>query len=97
MRGGADSCGSPRIRLDLGTRTGLVPIQWRFRGWFVCAEAAHWRGLRNHGLDAWHQAPIRTAADLSPRMPDLVLDGEPVYDNPLEIYGLNELAVRWRA
>jgi hypothetical protein len=30
-------------------------------------------------------------------MPDLVLDGEPVYDNPLEIYGLNELAVRWRA
>ena len=34
---------------------------------------------------------------LSPRMPDLELDGEPVYDNPLGIYGLNGLAVRWRA
>ena len=35
-------------------------------------------------------------AFLAPRMPDLELDGEPVYDTPLGVYGLLELPVRWR-
>ena len=32
---------------------------------------------------------------LSQRMPGLALDGEPVYDSPLGVYGLDELPVRW--
>jgi cytochrome P450 len=35
-------------------------------------------------------------AFLAPRMPELELDGEPVYDTPLGVYGLLELPVRWR-
>ena len=34
---------------------------------------------------------------LSEHMPDLELDGEPVYDTPLGIYGLDELPVRFSA
>src|SRR3954451_1954871 len=34
---------------------------------------------------------------LAPRMPGLELDGEPVYDTPLGVYGMLELPVRWRA
>jgi cytochrome P450 len=32
---------------------------------------------------------------LAPRMPDLALDGEPGYDTPLGVYGLERLPVRW--
>jgi cytochrome P450 len=32
---------------------------------------------------------------LAERMPDLELDGEPVYDTPLGVYGLDALPVRW--
>ena len=35
-------------------------------------------------------------AYLAPRLRDLELDGEPVYDTPLGVYGLLELPVRWR-
>jgi cytochrome P450 len=34
-------------------------------------------------------------AFLAPRMPELALDGEPVYDTPLGVYGLLELPLRW--
>ena len=34
-------------------------------------------------------------AFLAPRMQDLELDGEPVYDTPLGVYGLHELPVRF--
>ena len=34
---------------------------------------------------------------LAPRMRDLALDGEPVYDTPLGVYGIRELPVRFRA
>ena len=34
---------------------------------------------------------------LAPRMPGLALDGEPVYDTPLGVYGLRELPLRWDA
>jgi len=34
-------------------------------------------------------------AFLAPRMPGLELDGEPVYDTPLGVYGLLELPIRW--
>ncbi|MGI8460091.1 MAG: cytochrome P450 [Solirubrobacterales bacterium] len=34
---------------------------------------------------------------LAPRMPAMALDGEPVYDTPLGIYGLEELRVRFDA
>jgi cytochrome P450 len=36
-------------------------------------------------------------AYLAPRMPGLELDGEPVYDTPLGIYGMRELRVRFEA
>jgi cytochrome P450 len=36
-------------------------------------------------------------AFLPGRMPELELDGEPVFDSPLGIYGLDALPVRWRA
>jgi cytochrome P450 len=36
-------------------------------------------------------------AFLAPRMRDLALDGEPVYDTPLGVYGLRELPVRFTA
>src|SRR3954453_10117725 len=36
-------------------------------------------------------------AFLAPRMPGLALDGEPVYDTPMGVYGLLELPVRWEA
>jgi cytochrome P450 len=32
---------------------------------------------------------------LAPRMPELALDGEPSYDTPLGVYGLDALPVRW--
>jgi cytochrome P450 len=35
-------------------------------------------------------------AFLAPRMPDLELDGEPVYESITGIYGLAELPLRWR-
>jgi hypothetical protein len=28
-------------------------------------------------------------------MPDMQLDGEPVYDTPLGVYGMLELPLRW--
>ena len=34
-------------------------------------------------------------AFLSARMPDLQLDGEPVFDSPLGVYALNSLPIRW--
>jgi cytochrome P450 len=34
-------------------------------------------------------------AFLAPRMPELALDGEPVYDTPMGVYGLLELPLRW--
>jgi cytochrome P450 len=34
-------------------------------------------------------------AFLAQRMPDLELDGEPVFDSPLGVYGLDALPVRW--
>ena len=34
-------------------------------------------------------------AFLAPRMPELALDGEPEYDTPLGVYGLNALPIRW--
>ena len=34
-------------------------------------------------------------AFLSARMPGLELDGEPVFDSPLGVYGLDALAIRW--
>ena len=34
-------------------------------------------------------------AFLAPRMPDLRLDGEPVYDTPLGVYGLDSLPIRF--
>jgi cytochrome P450 len=34
-------------------------------------------------------------AFLAPRMPDMQLDGEPVYDTPLGVYGMLELPLRW--
>ena len=34
-------------------------------------------------------------AFLAPRMPDLRLDGEPVYDTPLGVYGLSSLPIAW--
>jgi cytochrome P450 len=34
-------------------------------------------------------------AFLAPRLPGLALDGAPVYDTPLGVYGLRELPVRW--
>jgi len=34
-------------------------------------------------------------AFLSARMPDLALDGEPVFDSPLGVYGLDALPIRW--
>jgi len=34
-------------------------------------------------------------AFLSRRMPDLALDGEPVFDSPLGVYGLDALPIRW--
>jgi cytochrome P450 len=34
-------------------------------------------------------------AYFAPRMRDLELDGEPVYDTPIGVYGLRELLVRW--
>jgi cytochrome P450 len=36
-------------------------------------------------------------AFLAPRMRDLALDGDPVYDTPLGVYGLRELPVRFTA
>jgi cytochrome P450 len=36
-------------------------------------------------------------AYLAPRMPDLALDGEPVYDTPSGVYGMESLPVRWAA
>ena len=36
-------------------------------------------------------------AFLAPRMPDLELDGEPVFGSVNGIYGLDELPVRWTA
>jgi cytochrome P450 len=36
-------------------------------------------------------------AFLAPRMRDLALDGEPVYDTPLGVYGLRELPLRFTA
>ena len=36
-------------------------------------------------------------AFLAPRMRELALDGEPVYDTPLGVYGLRELPIRFRA
>ena len=33
---------------------------------------------------------------LAPRMPGLALDGEPKYDTPLGLYGMDELPVRWQ-
>ncbi len=36
-------------------------------------------------------------AYLAPRMPDLVLDGEPAYDSVHGVYGLDELPLRWEA
>ena len=35
-------------------------------------------------------------AFLAPRMRDLELDGEPVYDTPVGVYGLTSLPIRWR-
>jgi cytochrome P450 len=32
---------------------------------------------------------------LAPRMSELELDGEPVYDTPMGVYGLRELPLRW--
>jgi cytochrome P450 len=32
---------------------------------------------------------------LAPRMPALALDGEPAYDTPLGVYGLDSLPIRW--
>jgi cytochrome P450 len=34
---------------------------------------------------------------LPPRMPGLRLDGEPEYDTPLGLYGMQRLPVRWDA
>jgi cytochrome P450 len=34
-------------------------------------------------------------AFLAQRMPDLALDGDPVFDSPLGVYGLDSLRVRW--
>ena len=34
-------------------------------------------------------------AFLAPRMPDLELDGEPEYDSPLGVYGIERLPLRW--
>ena len=34
-------------------------------------------------------------AFLAPRMPDLELDGDPVYDTPFGVYGMESLPVRW--
>jgi cytochrome P450 len=34
---------------------------------------------------------------LAPRMPDLELAGDPVYDTPYGVYGMKSLPVRWRA
>lgn len=34
-------------------------------------------------------------AFLSERMPDLALDGEPQFDSPLGVYGLDSLPIRW--
>ncbi|HEX8741776.1 MAG TPA: cytochrome P450 [Thermoleophilaceae bacterium] len=36
-------------------------------------------------------------AYLAPRMRDLELDGEPVYDTPFGVYGMQSLPVRWSA
>ncbi|MEA2473080.1 MAG: hypothetical protein QOE06_995 [Thermoleophilaceae bacterium] len=36
-------------------------------------------------------------AYLAPRMPDLALDGEPVFDTPFGVYGMESLPVRWGA
>ena len=33
---------------------------------------------------------------LAPRMPDLELDGEPVFDTPYGVYGMESLPLRWR-
>jgi len=34
-------------------------------------------------------------AFLAPRMPELALDGEPAYDTPLGVYGLDSLPIAW--
>ncbi|HEX8052794.1 MAG TPA: cytochrome P450 [Thermoleophilaceae bacterium] len=34
---------------------------------------------------------------LAPRMPDLELDGEPIFDTPFGVYGMESLPIRWRA
>jgi cytochrome P450 len=36
-------------------------------------------------------------AYLAPRMPELELDGDPVYDTPYGVYGMESLRVRWAA
>jgi cytochrome P450 len=36
-------------------------------------------------------------AFLAPRMPGLELDGEPLFDSPLGVYGLDAMPVRWRS
>src|SRR3954470_15399857 len=42
------------------------------------------------------RAELQEALALLPaRMPELELDGEPVYDTPMGVYGLRELPVRW--
>ena len=44
------------------------------------------------------RAELQEALALLPaRMPELELDGEPVYDTPMGVYGLRELPVRWSA
>jgi cytochrome P450 len=36
-------------------------------------------------------------AFLAPRMPQLELDGDPVFDSPLGVYGIDALPIRWHA